>query len=414
MAKPILPLNDTQIKNAKPKEKDYKLFDGKGLFLLVRTDGSKLWRCKYLFANSEKLASFGKYPEVSLLKARQKLQELRTLVSDGIDPIQEKREQKKILSKVAVENVNTFGNVFKQYLELQKLKLSAETYMRLENTFKKNILPVLENKPIESIAKSEYVEIIKTMADRGAVYYANRTKGMIQRLLYFAEEKEIIKSAPVIRIKYSIPKVPKQQQMAHITEPEILKDLLLAIDSYQGDISTQLALQLLPMVFVRPKNIRFMEWSEIDFKKGIWSIPAEKMKMKNAFQIPLPEQALAILKYCRRFNGSYQYVFVSPVSTIKPLSENTLNQGLQRIGFKGIMTSHGFRHTASTLLNGNKRHFGFELSDKNISEIIEVALAHTHENPMKSIYDGAEYIPERKIILQWWADYLTELRTKKF
>jgi len=197
---------------------------------------------------------------------------------------------------------------------------------------------------------------------------------------------------------------PEKTPFKNITDPKELGELLRAIHDYQGDISTKYALKLAPLVFVRPANIRYAEWGEIDFEKAVWRIPANKMKMRTPHIVPLSRQALQILEEVRRFNGSYRYVFVSPVSTIKPLSENTLNMGLKRLGFGDKMVSHGFRHTASTMLHENISIHGFH------SEIIERQMAHAERNGVKAAYNHAEYLPERTKLMQWWADYLDKLR----
>jgi integrase len=403
MPKKVVALSDMQIKNAKPKDKDYSLNDGDGLALLIKSNGSKLWRFRYTFDGERYLTGFGSYPTISLLDAREKRAIYQKHIANGIHPkiLLEEARQNRLTEKEKASN--TFALQFYKWLEVKNQKVSKVTLTKLQKTFERYILPFIGNKPVSEIGKQEYIEIILRMRDKGIACYAHKTKGMLQQFLNYLEEANIIENAPQLKLKNSLQK-PMAVNYPHITDLNELKGLLLAIEGYQGDISTKYALKLAPLVFVRPANIRFMEWGDIDFKKAIWKIPAEKMKAREPHIVPLSRQALEIINEIQKYNGTFKYVFVSPVSTIRALSENTLNMGLMRLGFKDRMVSHGFRHTASTILHEHISEHGYH------TEIIERQLAHAERNGVKAAYNHAEYLSERKKLMQWWADFLDKIK----
>jgi integrase len=403
MPRVVTPLSDMQIKNAKPQDKDYTLTDGGGLYLLVKQSGSKIWRYQYSFNGKRFLTSFGTYPAVSLLEAREKRAVYQKDISNGINPADTKKEIKAKNAEARQSKEQIFEALLRQWIDLKRTKVTKNTADKIQRTFELYFLPFIGQKPITEISKQEYIELILRMRDKGIHYYAHKTKGMLQQFLNYLEEANIIENAPTLKMQNALQK-PQETNYPHITNLNELGELLRAIDGYQGDISTKYALMLAPLVFVRPANIRFMEWSEIDFEKKIWRIPADKMKMRTPHIVPLSRQAIEILKEVKKVNGVYKYVFVSPVSTIKPLSENTLNMGLMRIGYKGVMVSHGFRHTASTILHEHISEHGFH------TEVIERQLAHAERNGVKAAYNHAEYIKERTALMQWWADFLDKLK----
>jgi len=404
MPKTVAPLSDIQIKNAKPQDKDYTLTDGGGLYILIKKTGSKVWRYQYSFEAKRYLTSFGTYPTVSLSEAREKRAVYQKDISNGINPAEQKKEIK-IKKAQEKQQKQTFELVFNKWIELKRKNVTKNTADKIQRTFELYFLPFIGHKQITEISKQEYIDLILRMRDKGIHYYAHKTKGMLQQFLNYLEESNILENAPTLRLENALPK-PQETNYPHITNLNELGELLRAIDDYQGDISTKYALKLAPLVFVRPANIRFMEWSEIDFEKAVWRISANKMKMRTPHIVPLSRQAIEILKEIKKVNEAYKYVFVSPVSTIKPLSENTLNMGLMRIGYKGVMVSHGFRHTASTILHEHISEHGFH------SEVIERQMAHAERNGVKAAYNHAEYIKERTALMQWWADFLDQLKHK--
>ncbi len=403
MPKVVTPLNDTKIKNAKPKSADYTISDGDGLHLLIKSNGSKIWQFRYTKNLKRHLTNLGNYPALGLAEAREKRAVYQKELANGINPLEKKKQEKETIKEEIKNLENTFEAVFNQWLEVKKHKINDKTLGKLRRTFELYFLPFIGNKPISEIKKQEYIDLILRMRDKGIIYYANKTKGHLQQFLNYMEEANIIESAPRLKLDNALPK-PKENNYPHITDLRAYGELLKAIDNYHGDSSTKYALQLAPLVFVRPANIRFMEWSEIDFEKAIWRIPAEKMKMNTPHIVPLSKQAVNILREVQKINGAYQYVFVSPVSTRKPLSENTLNMGLMRIGYKGIMVSHGFRHSASTILHEHISEHGFH------SDVIERQMAHAERNGVKAAYNHAEYMKERTALMQWWADFLDKIK----
>ena len=399
MPKRVIQLSDTQIRNAKPKDKDYLLPDGDGLYLNVKA-------IRFSVDGQAKKTTIGNYPAITLTKAREKNKEYQSKAKEGVNPADEKRAEKtaaKAHKEVEVQKLeNTFEKLFYRWIEDKKSKWVQSTYIKTKSTFENYFLPHIGHRQIDEITAKEYKGLILKMRDKGIKAYAYKAKGMLSGFLRDLDERDII-TAPSLIMTTTLPK-PKQTPFRSITDLKELGELLRALDDYQGDISTKYALKLAPLVFVRPANIRYAEWSEIDFQKAVWRIPADKMKMDSPHIVPLSSQALQILKEIRQFNGSYRYVFVSPVSKIKPLSENTLNMGLKRLGFGDRMVSHGFRHTASTILHENISMHGFH------SEIIERQLAHAERNGVKAAYNHAEYLKERTELMQWWAGFLDSLK----
>ncbi len=402
MPKLTTPLSDMQIKNAKPKDKDYTLTDGNGLQLLIKSSGTKLWEIRYTINGKRKKGSLGTYPNVALIKAREIAQMYQKMILDGIDPIEKKREQKTNRAEVEKAKEHTFEKLFYEWLEHKKGRIVESSYIKLKRTFENNFLPELGNRQVETITAKEYKELVLKMKDRGAESYAHKAKSMLSGFLKYLDEKDII-AAPSLVMNNTLPK-PKETNLAHITNTKTLGQLLKAINEYSGDVSTKYALMFAPLVFVRPINIRFMEWSEVDFEKKIWRIPAEKMKMREPHIVPLSRQAVEILEDVYKFSGDCKLVFKSPISSSKPLSPNTINLAIKRLGFGDEMVSHGFRHTASTILHEHISEHGFH------SEVIERQLAHAERNGVKAAYNHAEYIKERTALMQWWADFLDMLK----
>jgi integrase len=427
MSLKVLPLNDIQIKNIKPKEKDFKMFDGGGLFLLVKTDGSKLWRCKFRFGGMEKLASFGKYPQVSLFQVRQKLIELKAKVADGINPIEEKMEAKKNQKQQQKQDDNTLTKVFNDWYEVTKPKRAQSTNEHTFRAFEKNLKPWLGNKPIAEITKSEIIDCLKRLDNRTGGESGRRLKILCGQVWRYALTYEYVPKNIIAEIDGSIIlKQSVKKEMAHLTDEKEFAGLLRDIDNYKGHFITISALKLASLLFVRPLNIRHMEWVEIDFNKKTWTIPAQKtdddkeqrqgnrMKMNRAHIVPLADRVIDILNDLKPLTGVSKYVFPSTIGFSNPLSENTLSGALSNMGYKNKQTAHGFRHTASTILNENKTKYGIALSESDLGGIIEVALAHADRNSIRQIYNKAQYVNERFIIMNWWADYLNDLKTKKF
>jgi len=394
-----MPLTDTAIRGAKPEGKDYRLSDDKGLYLLVKQVG-KYFRLDYRIAGTRKTLALGVYPEVSLKEAREKRDEARRLVRDGIDPSAVKKSKK---LQLVAEKSNTFKAVAIEWYEKMKSKWSADHADRKWHYLEKDAFPTFAETPLKDISAREILQLLEKIQCRGAIDVAHRVKGICGEVFRHGVYTGRCDRDPTQDIKGVL--IPKRNKhMATITDPKKVGELLRAIDGYQGDYTTQLALKLAPYVMLRPGEIRHAEWSEVDFDRKQWKIPADKMKMNRPHIIPLSQQVVEILKTIEPITGQDKYIFPSLRSKDRPMSENTLNAALRRLGFvKEEMTSHGFRGMASTLLH--------EHSFK--SDVIEAQLAHAERNKVKAAYNHAEYLAERTDMMTWWADYLDGLRATK-
>lgn len=395
-----MPLTDTAIKSAKPRDTDYKLADEKGMYLLIKKSGGKYFRFDYRFAGKRKTLALGVYPETSLKEARDKRDDARKLISNNLDPIEVKKTQK---LQLKAETDNTLKAVATEWHEKLKSKWSANHADRKWHYLEKDVFPTFGNTPINNISPRELLTLLEKIQARGAIDVAHRIKGLCGEVFRYGIYTDRCDRDPTQDIKGVL--IPKRNKhMATITNPKKVGELLRAIDGYDGDITTKFALELTPYVMLRPGELRSAEWSEIDLAAKQWKIPAEKMKMSRPHIIPLAKQVIEILKKMQPITGDGKYVFPSVRSRSRPMSENTITAALRRMGFsKDEMTAHGFRGMASTLLHEN----GFK------SEIIEIQLAHAERNKVKAAYNHAEYLPERIEMMVWWADYLDELRSAK-
>ncbi len=392
-------LTNTAVKNAKPKEIDgklanNKLFDGGGLFLLVTKSGAKYWRMKYRFAGKEKLLAIGIYPEISLKQAREKRDEAKQLLSEGIDPSEHKQTIKRM------GNSNSFEAVAREWHDKHKHRWTDGHQKKIIARLKNDVFPWIGQRDINSLTAPELLAVLKRIESRGALDTAHRALQTCSQIFRYAVANGKAERDPTQDLKGALPPA-KSGHMATITEPKKIAQLLRDIDNYHGHFITRCALQLAPYVFVRPGELRHAEWQEIDLDEAVWKIPAEKMKMRQVHIVPLSRQAIAILEDIQPLTGRGQYVFPSIQSNTRPMSENTLNTALRRLGYgKDEMTAHGFRAMASTLLNeqGYNRDW------------IERQLAHSERNSIRAAYNHAEHLPERKKMMQSWADYLDGLK----
>lgn len=400
MPKRIPPLTDTAIKKAKPNPKPTTLFDGGGLFLLVTPSGGKLWRFKYRFAGKEKLLSFGSYPEISLADARQTRSDARKLLAQDIDP-SEFRKAHKALNKELI--ANTFESVAREWhLKFSSAgKWSSTHAADILHRLEKDIFPPLGARPISEIKPKDLLTALECVASRGALDTAHRLRhhcGMVFRYAVITERAERDISAD---LRGALPAV-KNGHHAALTTPKSIAPLLRAIDGYEGSFVVKCALQLLPMFFCRPGELRAAEWSEIDFDNAIWEIPAERMKMKQPHIVPLSNQAMDILKSLHSLTGAGKYLFPCHRSPLRCMSDNALNAALRRMGFtKNEATAHGFRASARTILD-EVLHVPVVL--------IEHQLSHTVRDALGTAYNRTSHLPERKEMMWRWADYLDGLK----
>jgi integrase len=391
------PLTDSAVRRAQPTAIPSNLYDTGGLYLTVATTGAKWWRLKYRFGGKERRLGLGVYPEVSLAEARKRRDSARALLRDGKDPGAERQAEKR---KAASAADNTFKSVADEWLAEQRPRLAATSQEKNEWLLAQ-VMNDLGPRPIASIAAPDVLSALEKIKARGRHETARRSKQCIGQVFAYAIEKHRAERNPVADLRRTVAG-GKPKPRAALTKPDDVGNLLRAIEGFQGQPTTLAALRLAPLVFVRPGELRHAEWSEIDLESKEWRIPAQKMKMREEHIVPLAEQAMAILSDLQPITGNGQYVFPSIRTPNRPMSENTINAALRTLGFdKDTMTGHGFRAMASTRLN----ELGWS------PDLIERQLAHAERNKVRAVYNRAQYLTERRKMMQAWADYLESLRT---
>lgn len=388
-----MPLTDLAIKNAKPKDKAYKLSDGGGLFLWIQPNGSKWWRYAYRFNSKQKLLALGTYPETPLAEARELHAQARKKLATGIDPNDAKKETKRI---ALLNSENSFESVAREWHSAKsnvwELRYAGFILKRLEA----DIFPKLGSRPIANISAPELLSVIRLIEKRGAGEMAHRALKACGQIFMFGIAHGKAKANPAAGLEIALKTVAKGN-FPHLKESE-LPEFVQKLANYQGAQQNKLATKLLLLTFVRTKELRGGLWSEIDWEKAEWRIPAERMKMKLPHIVPLSKQAITILKELKLMNGQWNFIFPNPYTPVKCMSENGILNVIYRMGYKGRTCGHGFRHTASTILNER----GFN------RDHVEMQMAHT-QGKIRGTYNHAEYLPKRRIMLQWWSDYLDSL-----
>ena len=392
----ITPLSDTKIRAIKPAAKPQKFFDGGGLFLLVTPSGGKLWRLKYRFGGTEKLLSLGKYPQTSLADIRQKRDQALAMLAQEIDPGVHKKAQK----TAGTEETDTFEVIAREWYEKFSPAWAVSHSGKIIRRLELYVFPWLGGKSIKSITAPDLLAVLRRIEAKGTLETAHRTKQNCGQVFRYAVATGRAERDPTGDLRGALPPA-SGKRMATITDPKGVGGLLRSIDSYQGGIVTRSALQFAPLVFVRPGELRHAEWMEIDFETAEWRIPAAKMKSGTMHIVPLSRQALAVLREIQPLTDQGKYVFPSPRSGTRPMSNNAVLSALRRMGYtREEMTGHGFRSMASTLLNEQ----GWN------RDAIERQLAHAERNNVRAAYNYAEFMPERKKMMQAWADYLERLK----
>lgn len=393
-----MPLNDVAIRAAKPGPKPVKLSDERGLFLLVQPSGGKLWRLKYRIAGKEKKLSLGRYPDVALKEARERCAEARKLIAAGIDPSEKRRADR---LDATIKAANTFKAVADEYIDKTEKEGRAAVTVGKARWLLSLLEPALGSRPVDEISPAELLAALKKIEARGHLETARRMRSLASRVFRFAVSTARATADPAAALRGALV-APVATHHAAILDPKAVGGLLRAIDGYDGQPMTKLALQLAPHVFVRPGELRQAEWTEIDLDAGIWKISASKMKMRQPHSVPLSWQAIGILRAAQALTGRHRYVFASLYPGKRPMSENTINAALRRLGYAGDeMTAHGFRAMASTLLNE---------SGKWNPDAIERALAHKASDGVRGAYHRGAHWAERVEMAQWWSDYLDQLR----
>lgn len=388
------------IKNAKPGAKPYKLTDERALYLLVTPTGSKYWRLKYRHLGKDKTLAFGVWPEVSLAEAREKRDAARKQILEGLDPAAEKKLRK---VRARIDADASFKTVAEEWVSKVTREGRADVTLSKVQWLLEKAYPLIGPRPIAQIDAMEVLAVLRSIESTGRYESARRMRSVISRVLRYGVATGRAQRDVAADLRGAIV-VPKTKHFAAITSPQKLGELLRGIEDCSGYPVTKLALQMAPHVFVRPGELRQAEWTEFDFEQAIWSLPAEKMKMRWPHRVPLSRQVLALLDELRPLTGHGPYVFPAFHTWKRPMCENTINQALRRMGYgSDEMTSHGFRATAATLLN--------EMGIWN-PDAIERQLAHMENNGVRRAYARGQYWEERVRMMQYWSDYLDELRDK--
>ena len=386
-------LTDTQIHRSKPGDTPYKLSDGHGLYLLVKPNGGRLWRWKFRFDGKEKLMAFGTYPELSLADARERHATARRQLVNGIDPMGERKAEK---TAVIVATEHTFKKIAEQWLEHWRGNKSARHSETTRNRLKANVYPILGDRPIAEVEPMELVRLAKDIEARGASDMAKRILQIVGMVCRYAVAHGYAKRNPATEIHPSdILKPTRKQNMARIDAKE-LPALLRAIEVYEGRQLTRLAMKLMALTFVRTSELIGARWEEFDFDARRWSIPATRMKMKTPHIVPLSSQTIEVLELLQTISGSGALVFPGEQDANKPMSNMTILKALERMGYKGRMTGHGFRGLASTILHEQ----GYN------HDHIELQLAHAPRNAVSAAYNHALYLEPRTKMMQDWSDFL--------
>lgn len=398
-----MPLTDTAVKNAKPGPTTAKLSDGGGLQLWVKPNGSKLWCLAFRDpSGKQQKLSFGPYPDLSLADARTKRAEAKRLLALGIDPREHASQEK--ANKIAAEanaKANTFATLASELLAKKKREGKASNTIGKREWLYSLAGEAFGKRPVAEITPPEVLKVLQAVEATGRLETARRMRSSIGEVFRFAIATNRATFDPTFALRGALAK-PQVKHRAAILEPARFGELLRAIDAFQGQPETVAALKLIALLFQRPGELRQAEWREFDLERAIWSIPAAKMKMRRDHRIPLPRQAVAILRELHTITGRGELVFPGIVSAKKPISENTLNVALRRMGFGADeMTSHGFRATASTILNETKLFS---------ADAIEVQQSRKDSNAVRSIYNRADFFEERSRMAAWWADYCDTLR----
>lgn len=392
-------LSTLKIKNAASRDRNWKLADEKGLYLLVTRTGSKLWQFKYRYLGKEKKLSFGAFPDVGLKEARAKRDDARAMLANERDPSRE-RQTAKLAARFAADN--TFSTIAREFLEKRVRDEIAEATQRKDEWYLSLLEPTIGKIPVADLTAPVLLGVLRDVEASGRLETLRRLRAFIGRVIDYAiiTGRRSDDSNPARPLQRAF-KAPKVRSHAAIVDQKELGELLLSIEKYKGYPSTISALRVTPHLFQRPGEIRTMRWEELDLSTGRWTIPAAKMKMRRPHEVPLSRQVIEIIRSMAEAARSTALVFPAYHNPKIPISENAITQALRRMGYQGVMTAHGFRSTASSLLN-----------ESNLwnPDAIEHALAHQDSNHVRRIYNRSAYWKDRVEMMQWWSDHLDTLR----
>ena len=397
MAIKTTPLTDTQIKALKANSKDKKYFDGGGLFLLVKSSGAKLWRFKYKkpISNKETLLSFGKYPEVSLQQARKQCEEARELIKQGIDPQEHKAEQEQLKQEAIC---NTFYSMAERWFKFKTEQgLEEQTLKKAWRSLENHVFPYIKDIPINQVTAVKAINALQPLNNNNKYETVKRVCRRINEIMYYAVNMGIIDNNPLAKITdvFNSPKVKNQPTISPTELPQFMQALSMA----NIELQTRCVIEWQLLTLTRPSEAVGARWDEINFNKKIWSIPAERMKMDRPHNIPLSPQAMKILEIMKSINHKSEFVFPTARPPYnKPMSSQTANMAIKRMGYKDKLVAHGLRALASTALN--EQGFNYD--------VIESTLSHVDKNAVRRAYNKAEYEQKKRIMLDWWGDFVEQ------
>ena len=386
-----MPLNDMQIRRAKPEAKAYTLGDGQGLSLLVEPNGSKSWRFRYRYAGKPKMISLGVYPTITLAEARSRRDEARKIVAEGKNPSEVRKEQKLALR---IQSENAFEKITREWHQMKSAKWSAGYASDIIEAFQNDIFPYVGARPVGEIKPLELLNVLRKIEKRGALEKMRKVRQRCSEVFRYAIATGRAEFNPAADLSSAL-EIHKSNHFPFLKSDDI-PDFLRALDSYTGSRLVQIATKLLMVTGVRTIELRAALWQEFDLDNAIWEISAERMKMRRPHLVPLSTQALDLLNELKIITGNYRYVFPGRNDPNKPMSEASINQVIKRIGYGGKVTGHGFRHTFSTILH----EMGYD------SYCIEMQLAHVDKNIIRGTYNHAQYIDKRRDMMQWYSDYM--------
>ncbi|MDA8518609.1 tyrosine-type recombinase/integrase [Citrobacter sp. Igbk 16] len=386
-----MPLNDMQIRRAKPEAKAYTLGDGQGLSLLIEPNGSKSWRFRYRFAGKPKMISLGVYPTITLADARSRRDDARKLVAEGKNPSEVRKEQKIALQ---TESESAFEKIATEWHQMKSTKWSEGYASDIMEAFQNDIFPYVGERPVGEIKPLELLNVLRKIEKRGALEKMRKVRQRCSEVFRYAIATGRAEFNPAADLSSAL-EVHQSNHFPFLKADEI-PDFLRALDSYTGSRLVQIATKLLMITGVRTIELRAALWSEFDLDNAIWEIPAERMKMRKAHLVPLSTQALDLLKELEIMTKNYRYVFPGRNDPNKPMSEASINQVIKRIGYSGRVTGHGFRHTMSTILHEN----GYE------SVWVEMQLAHVDKNSIRGTYNHAQYLDKRRDMMQSYSNMI--------
>lgn len=398
MAKVVKPLTNTEIVQAKPKDKEYNLSDGDGLILRIKPTGSKLWLFNYYHPYTKKRSnlSIGAFPDVSLAQARKKRLEARTLLADDIDP---KEHRDSVQRAIEQEHLNTLLKVANDWFSVKKTKITPDYADDIWRSLNNHIFPKLGNFPISKLTATSTIDVLKPIAAKGSLETVRRLCQRLNEVMTYAVNTGVIYSNPLSGIGHAF-EAPKKQFMATL-KPEELPGLMKALNTASIKIVTRCLIEWQLHTMVRPSEAAGAKWNEIDFNEQIWVIPAERMKMKREHIVPLSNQSMNLLETLKPISAHREYIFPADRNPKTHANAQTANMAIKRMGYAGKLVSHGLRALASTILNEQ----GFD------ADLIEAALAHVDKNEVRRAYNRADYLERRKPLMNWWSEYIENAAT---